>query len=53
MKLFLESIFLLILEVIRRKPLSEKVETAINATGMILLITLMLVVAVKDIIQLF
>lgn len=46
-------IFLLILEVIRRKPLSEKVETAINATGMILLITLMLVVAVKDIIQLF
>ena len=46
-------IALLLLEAIRRKPLNQKIEIAINATGMIILFGLMILVAIKDIIKLF
>ena len=46
-------ILLLIVEAIRRKPLSPKVETAINGIGLMILMALMLLVTFKDIIGLF
>ncbi len=46
-------LFLLIIEAIRRKPLSQKVEAAINAVGFMLLIGLMIFVTSNDIIKLF
>ena len=42
-----------IIEAIRRKPLPQKVEGYINATGLILLFGLMIVITFKDIIGLF
>lgn len=45
-------VLLLAIEAIRRKPLSEKVEAAINAVGFTLLIGLVIVVAISDIIKL-
>ncbi len=44
---------LYVLEAIRRKPLSPKVETALNAGCMILLFLLMILVFFKDLIHLF
>ncbi len=46
-------ILLLLIEAIRRKPLNPKVETAINAAGLIILMGLMLIVTFKDVIGLF
>lgn len=46
-------ILLLAIESIRRKPLNQKVEMVINAVGLVFLFGLMIVVAVKDIVQLF
>ncbi len=46
-------ILLLGIEAIRRKPLNPKVESALNGAGLILLLCLMVVVAFKDIINLF
>lgn len=46
-------ILLLLIEAIRRKPLSPKIETALNAIGLFLLMGLMVLVAFKDIINLF
>ena len=46
-------ILFLAIEAVRRKPMSQKVEYSINAAGLILLLTLMLVITVKDVIQLF
>ena len=46
-------ILLLAIESVRRKPISPKVETAINATGLILLLVLMAVITLKDVINLF
>lgn len=46
-------IVLLVLEAIRRKPLNPKIETAINAVGLIILLGFMLLVTVKDIIKMF
>lgn len=46
-------VLLLIIEAIRKKPLSQKVEVGINAAGLILLMGLMVVIAVKDVIYLF
>lgn len=46
-------IVLLGLEAIRRKPLNPKVEMALNGVGLILLMGLMVVVTLKDIINLF
>ncbi len=46
-------VLLLIIEAIRRKPLSERVEAAINATGFALLMGLIIIVAISDITKLF
>lgn len=46
-------IILLGIEAIRKKPLNPKVEVAINAVGLIILFGLMIVISVKDIINLF
>ena len=46
-------ILFLAIEAIRRKPMSQKIEYSINAAGLILLLTLMLVITVKDVIHLF
>lgn len=46
-------IFLLAIEAVRRKPLNPRIETAINAVGLILLLALMVVITFKDIINLF
>lgn len=46
-------VLLLGIEAIRRKPLNPKIEVGINAVGMILLFCLMIVVAIKDIVNLF
>ncbi len=46
-------ILLLFIESIRRKPLNPKIETALNAIGLFLLMGLMVLVALKDIINLF
>lgn len=44
--------FFIILEGIRRKPVSERVQGAINAVGMMLLLCLMVVVTISDIAKL-
>lgn len=46
-------ILLLLIEAIRRKPLSPKIETVLNGVGFALLMGLMLVVTLKDIVGLF
>jgi len=46
-------IVLLLIEAIRRKPLNPKFESALNAAGLVLLMGLMLLVTLKDIINLF
>lgn len=46
-------ILLLFIEAIRRKPLNPKIEGALNAAGLILLMGLMFVVTFKDILGLF
>lgn len=46
-------IVLLAIEAIRRKPLNPKIETAINAVGLILLLTLMMLISFKDILKFF
>lgn len=46
-------ILLLLIEAIRRKPLNPKVETWINAAGLVILMGIMLLVTAKDIINLF
>lgn len=46
-------VVLLAIEAIRKKPLNQKIEYAINAAGLIILLGLMAVVMVKDIITLF
>lgn len=46
-------IVLLLLEAIRRKPLNPKIEIALNAAGLVILLGLMVVVTLKDIIGLF
>jgi len=46
-------ILLLLVEAIRRKPLSPNVEAAINGIGLVVLMGLMLLVTFKDIIGLF
>lgn len=46
-------ILLLLIEAIRRKPLNPKVETALNGIGLVILMGLMILVAFKDIINLF
>ncbi len=46
-------ILLLGIEAVRKKPISPNVETAINATGLILLLALMAVITLKDVINLF
>ncbi len=46
-------IFLLALEAIRKKPLNPKIETAINAVGIIILFGFMILITIKDIIKLF
>ncbi len=46
-------ILLLGIEAIRRKPLNPKIETALNAVGLILLLGLMVVITFKDVINLF
>lgn len=46
-------ILLLLIEAIRRKPLSPKVEMALNGVGLVLLMGLMVLVTFKDVIGLF
>ena len=46
-------VVLLIIESIRKKPLNQKIEVAINSVGLILLFALMAIISVKDIINLF
>ena len=46
-------ILLLLIEAVRRKPLNPKVEMALNAIGLFMLMGLMILVAFKDIINLF
>ncbi len=46
-------ILLLLIEAIRRKPLSPKIESALNGIGLMLLMGLMIVVTFKDILSLF
>ncbi len=46
-------IVLLLIESIRKKPLNQRVEVAINAIGLILLLSLMAIITVKDVINLF
>ncbi|MDD4931048.1 MAG: M50 family metallopeptidase [Candidatus Colwellbacteria bacterium] len=46
-------IVFLIIEKIRRKPISLKVQSAINSTSFVLLLILMFVVTIKDVIGLF
>ena len=46
-------ILVLIIEAIRRKPLNPKVETAINAVGLVFLLLLMVLISFKDVIKLF
>lgn len=46
-------VLLLIIEAIRKKKMSAKVEGAINSIGFILLMLLMLIITVKDILKLF
>ncbi len=46
-------VLLLIIEAIRRKPLSEKVEAAINTVGFVILMGLVFIVAISDITKLF
>lgn len=46
-------VILLGLEAIRKKPLNNKIEAAINAVGLVLLLGLMAVIMIKDIINLF
>ncbi len=46
-------IVLLAVEAIRRKPLNPKIETAINAAGIIILFGFMILITIKDIIKLF
>ena len=46
-------ILLLVVEAIRRKPMNPKVEAAINGTGLVILMGLMLYVTAGDIIKLF
>lgn len=46
-------ILFLAIEAVRRKPISQKVEYAVNAAGLILLLALMAVITVKDVIHLF
>lgn len=46
-------ILFLAIEAIRRKPISQKVEYAVNATGLLLLLALMAVITIKDVIHLF
>jgi regulator of sigma E protease len=43
----------LIIEKIRRKPISFKVQSTINSTSFILLLILMFVVTIRDVIKLF
>ena len=42
----------LVIEAIRRKPVNQKIEAAINATGLVLLMGLMLFVTFSDITKL-
>ena len=46
-------ILFIIIEAIKGKPISPKVENTIHAVGMIFLLLLMLVVTINDIIRLF
>ncbi len=46
-------ILLLLIEAIRRKPLNPKIETWINAVGLIFLMGVMILVSAKDILNLF
>ncbi len=46
-------ILFLAIEAIRRKPISQKAEYAVNATGLLLLLALMAVITIKDVIHLF
>ena len=47
------KILILIIEAIRKKKMNPKIENAINSIGFALLMLLMLVITVKDIINLF
>lgn len=46
-------ILFILIEMVRRKPVPEKYERAINQAGLLVLLGLMLVIACKDIFQLF
>lgn len=46
-------IVFLLIEAVRRKPVSPKVEGVVHTTGMVLLILFMIFVCVKDVIKLF
>lgn len=46
-------LLLLIIEAIRRKPLPKKVESGINAAGIIVLLGLMFLITCKDVLNLF
>ena len=47
------SILLLLIEIIIRKPIPQKVEAIIRTVGFVLLIGLVIIVSFKDIINLF
>ncbi len=46
-------VFLLLIEVIRKKKMNPKVENAINNVGFAILIGLMIIISIKDVINLF
>ncbi|MEI6580455.1 MAG: site-2 protease family protein, partial [Eubacteriales bacterium] len=46
-------LFFMLIEIIRRKPVPQKYESWIHATGLILLLTFMAVISLKDIIFMF
>jgi len=46
-------VLLLIIEAIRKKKMDPKIENAINTVGFMLLMLLMVVISIKDIINLF
>lgn len=46
-------ILFLLIEAIRKKPMNPKVEAAINGIGLMLLLVLMVLIAIKDVINLF
>ena len=46
-------IFLLLIELIKRKPVKPETENLVNTVGFILLLALMLLVTINDVVKLF